>query len=102
MFHGISALLLVWFFPTSVFGVGIFFLIAPFPDLCLLVPFNLKIVHVLMTHQGIKDITMRSMIGELDPFFQNCLIPTGNPAAPSTLGSSKKECAFQRKCRSFR
>ena len=25
MFHGISALLLVWFFPTSVFGVGIFF-----------------------------------------------------------------------------
>ena len=29
---------LVWFFPTSVFGVGIFFLIAPFPDLCLLVP----------------------------------------------------------------
>ena len=27
------------FFPTSVFGVGIFFLIAPFPDLCLLVLF---------------------------------------------------------------
>ena len=27
------------FFPTSVFGVGIFFLIAHFPDLCLLVPF---------------------------------------------------------------
>ena len=26
-------------FPTSVFGVGIFFLIAPFPDLCLVVPF---------------------------------------------------------------
>ena len=26
-------------FPTSDFGVGIFFLIAPFPDLCLLVPF---------------------------------------------------------------
>ena len=26
-------------FPTSVFGVGIFFLIAPFPDLRLLVPF---------------------------------------------------------------
>ena len=39
MFHGISTWLLVWFFPTSVFGVGIFFLIAPFPDLCLLVPF---------------------------------------------------------------
>ena len=30
MFHGISTWLLVWFFPTSVFGVGIFFLIAPF------------------------------------------------------------------------
>ena len=26
-------------FPTSVFGVGIFFLIAPFHDLCLIVPF---------------------------------------------------------------
>ena len=25
MFHGISTWLLVWFFPTSVFGVGIFF-----------------------------------------------------------------------------
>ena len=29
----------LFFFSTSVFGVGIFFLIAPFPDLCLLVPF---------------------------------------------------------------
>ena len=26
-------------FPTSFFGVGNLFLIAPFPDLCLLVPF---------------------------------------------------------------
>ena len=25
MFHGVGAWLLVWFFPTSVFGVGIFF-----------------------------------------------------------------------------
>ena len=25
MFHGIDTWLLVWFFPTSVFGVGIFF-----------------------------------------------------------------------------
>ena len=25
MFHGIGAWLLVWFFPTSVFGVGVFF-----------------------------------------------------------------------------
>ena len=25
MVHGISAWLLIWFFPTSVFGVGIFF-----------------------------------------------------------------------------
>ena len=30
----------LFFFPTLVFGVGIFFLIAPFPDLWLLVPFN--------------------------------------------------------------
>ena len=32
--------MLVWFFPTSVFGVGIFFLNAHFLDLCLLVPFH--------------------------------------------------------------
>ena len=32
--------LLVWFFPTLVFGVGVFFLIAPFPDICLLVLFS--------------------------------------------------------------
>ena len=25
MFHGVSAWLLVWFFPTSVFGVGVSF-----------------------------------------------------------------------------
>ena len=30
---------LVCFFLTPVFGMGIFFLIAAFPDLCLLVPF---------------------------------------------------------------
>ena len=29
----------LFIFSTSVFGVGIFFLIAPFPDLCLLVSF---------------------------------------------------------------
>ena len=38
-FPDLCLLVLVWFFPTSVFGVGIFFLIALFPDLCLLVPF---------------------------------------------------------------
>ena len=37
-FLGISTRLLVCVFPTSVFGVRIFFLIAPFPDHCLLVP----------------------------------------------------------------
>ena len=39
-FHGISAWLLVWFFPTSVFGVGIFFwlrLFLIFAYLCLFV-----------------------------------------------------------------
>ena len=40
MFHGISTLLLVWFFPHLGFWSGNLFLIAPFPDLCLLVPFN--------------------------------------------------------------
>ena len=39
-FHGISTVLLIYFFPISVFGVGIFFLIAPFPDLFLHVPFD--------------------------------------------------------------
>ena len=34
--------MLVWFFPTSVFWCGNLFLIAPFPDLCLLVPFHDK------------------------------------------------------------
>ena len=32
-------LIVILFFPAAVFGVGIFFLIVPFPDLCLLVPF---------------------------------------------------------------
>ena len=40
MFHGITYLIVILVFPTSVFGVVIFFLIAPFPDLCLLVPFQ--------------------------------------------------------------
>ena len=41
MFHGIKYLIVSLFFPTSVFGFwsGNLFLIAPFPDLCLLVPF---------------------------------------------------------------
>ena len=36
--HGISTSLLIYLFPTSVFGAGCFsfFQIAPFPDLCLL------------------------------------------------------------------
>ena len=39
MFSWYKYLIVSLVFPTSVFGVGIFFLIAPFPDLCLLVPF---------------------------------------------------------------
>ena len=39
MFHGISARLLVCFFSHLGFWSGNLFLIAPFPDLCLLVPF---------------------------------------------------------------
>ena len=39
MFHGISAWLLIGFFSHLGFWSGNLFLIAPFPDLCLLVPF---------------------------------------------------------------
>ena len=39
MFHGISTVLLVWFFPPLGFWSGNLFLIVPFPDRCLLVPF---------------------------------------------------------------
>ena len=45
------------FFPTSVFGVGIFFLIAPFPDLCLLVPSNdyhKREQEVLLNHYDVR------------------------------------------------
>ena len=38
--------MLVRVFPASVFGVGIFFLSAPFPDRYLLVPFHRKCVSV--------------------------------------------------------
>ena len=45
-FNGISTLLLVWFFFRLGFWSGNLFLIAPFPDRCLLVPFkNLKVGH---------------------------------------------------------
>ena len=37
-------------FPISVFGVGILFLFAPFPDLCLLVPFTEKQIVILLLH----------------------------------------------------
>ena len=40
MFSWYKYLIVSLVFPTSVFGVGIFFLIAPFPDLCLHVPFK--------------------------------------------------------------
>ena len=36
-FHGIGTWFLVWFFPTSGFWFGTLLLIAPLPDLCLLV-----------------------------------------------------------------
>ena len=39
MFSKYKYLIVNLVFPTSVFGVGIFFLIAHFPDHCLLVPF---------------------------------------------------------------
>ena len=48
MFHGIKYLIVSMVFPTSVFGVGIFFLIAPFPDLCLLVPFYIIVLYVYL------------------------------------------------------
>ena len=42
MFSWCKCLIVGLVFPASVFGVGAFFLIAPFPDLCLLVPFCTK------------------------------------------------------------
>ena len=39
MFSWYKYLIVNLVFPTSVFGVGIFFLIALFPDLCPFVPF---------------------------------------------------------------
>ena len=38
MFSWYKYLIVNLVFPSSFFGVGIFFLIAPFPNLCLLVP----------------------------------------------------------------
>ena len=40
VFRGVGAWLLVWFFSHLGFWGGNLFLIAPFPDLCLLVPFQ--------------------------------------------------------------
>ena len=42
MFSKYKYLIVNLVFPTSVFGVGNFFLIAPFPDHCLLVPLYLQ------------------------------------------------------------
>ena len=39
MCHGISTCLLVWVFSHLGFWSGNLFLIAPYPDLCLLLPF---------------------------------------------------------------
>ena len=47
-------LIVSFFFPTSVLGVGIFFLISPFPDLCLLVPFYLKIMNILFLETAVE------------------------------------------------
>ena len=47
MFLWYKYLIVSLVFLISVFGVGIFFLIAPFPDLCLLVP--------LFTYKPIND-----------------------------------------------
>ena len=66
MFHGISTWLLVWFFPTSVFWSGNLFLIAPFPDLCLLVPFPIFLWRRLypwswLSHSGVGQILIFGM-----------------------------------------
>ena len=42
MFSKYKYLIVSLVFPTSVFGVGVFFMIARLPDLCLLVPSNTK------------------------------------------------------------
>ena len=40
-------------FPTSVFGVFSFFLIAPFPDHCLLLPFSYQINCKIRNYWGL-------------------------------------------------
>ena len=42
MFHGIKYLIVSFVFSHLGFWSGNLFLIAPFPDLCLLVPFHIK------------------------------------------------------------
>ena len=46
MFSWYKYLIVNLVFPISVFGVGIFFLIAPFPDLCLLVNVKQQYIHL--------------------------------------------------------
>ena len=48
MFHGIKYLIVSLVFSHLGFWSGNLFLIAPFPDLCLLVPFHNKIMSYVM------------------------------------------------------
>ena len=43
----VNILMLVWFFSHLGFWSGNLFLIAPFPDLCLLVPFYIRVLVVV-------------------------------------------------------
>ena len=54
MFHGIKYLIVSLVFSHLGFWSGNLFLIAPFPDLCPLVPFNKLIIHVCIVMLGVN------------------------------------------------
>ena len=55
-------------FPTSVFWSGNLFLIAPFPDRCLLVPFHVPPPnHIILQYPQFALITMENKILTFEP-----------------------------------
>ena len=55
MFSWYKYLIVSLFFPTSVFGVGIFFLIANFPDVCLFVAFKYNVGLKTLLSEGLSE-----------------------------------------------
>ena len=60
MFHGIKYLIVSLVFAHLGFWSGNLFLIAPFPDLCLLVPFSVLAFWPLRQIDGVDDLWTKS------------------------------------------